>query len=145
MKDLDIAEVARRSGAPASTIRYYEEKGLVASIGRRGARRLFDPGILERLALIALGRAAGFSLDEIALMFAADGRPQIDRGRLRAKADELDIRIRQLEAMRDGLLHAADCTAPSHAECPKFQRIVRVAGAGRLGRRRRSPLLDTEQ
>lgn len=132
MSDLDISEVARRSGIPASTIRFYEEKGLVASIGRRGARRLFDPEILQRLALIALGRAAGFSLDEIALMFAPDGRPRIDRARLQAKADELDARIRRLEAMRDGLRHAAECAAPSHLECPKFQGILRLAGDGRI-------------
>lgn len=132
MSDLDIAEVARRSGVPASTIRFYEEKGLVAPIGRRGARRLFDPEILQRLALIALGRAAGFSLDEIGLMFAPDGRPRIDRERLKAKADELDGRIRRLQAMRDGLRHAAECAAPSHLECPKFQRILSLAGDGRL-------------
>jgi hypothetical protein len=77
-RDLDITEVARRSGLPASTLRFYHEKGLIASIGRRGLRRVFDPGVLERLALIAVGRAAGFSLDEIALMFAPDGRPRID-------------------------------------------------------------------
>ena len=132
MKDLDIAEVARLSGVPASTIRFYEEKGLVASIGRRGARRLFEPEILQRLALIALGRAAGFSLGEIGLMFAPDGRPRIDRERLRAKAGELDDKIRRLQAMRDGLRHAAECSAPSHLECPKFQRILRLAGEGRL-------------
>src|SRR3546814_3320080 len=68
MRDLDIAEVAQRSGVPASALRYYEEKRLIASIGRRGLRRLFDPGVIERLALIALGRAAGFSLDEIRAM-----------------------------------------------------------------------------
>ena len=42
MGDLDIAEVARRTGVPASTLRYYEEKGLITSTGRRGLRRLFD-------------------------------------------------------------------------------------------------------
>ena len=109
MRDLDITEVAQRSGVPASTLRFYEEKGLIASIGRRGLRRLFDPGVLERLALIALGRAAGFSLDEIALMFAPDGRPRIDRQMLAAKAEELDRTIRKLSAMRDGLRHAAAC------------------------------------
>jgi DNA-binding transcriptional MerR regulator len=130
MRDLDIAEVAKRSGVPASTLRFYEEKGLVASIGRRGLRRLFDPSILERLALIAVGRAAGFSLAELAAMFAADGRPRIDRAVLSAKADELDARIRRLGAMRDGLRHAAACPAPSHMECPTFRRIVaRAAGA----------------
>src|SRR5262245_26122735 len=64
MKDLDISEVARRSGVPASALRFYEQRRLISSIGRRGLRRLFDPGVLDRLALIALGRAAGFSLDE---------------------------------------------------------------------------------
>jgi len=127
---LDIAEVARRSGAPASTLRYYEEKGLIASVGRRGLRRLFDAAVLERLALIALGRAAGFSLDEIAQMFAPDGRPRMDRARLAAKADELDAKIRRLSVMRDGLRHAAACPAPSHMECPRFRRILRLAVAG---------------
>ena len=69
--------------------------------------------MLERLALIALGRAAGFTLDEIARMFAPDGRPQIDRHMLAAKAEELDGTIRKLSAMRDGLRHAAACPAPS--------------------------------
>jgi DNA-binding transcriptional MerR regulator len=134
--DLDIAEVARRSGVPASTLRFYEEKGLVAPIGRRGLRRLFDASVLERLALIGLGRAAGFSLDELARMFAPDG-PRIDRRALSAKADELDQTIRMLTVARDGLRHAVACTAPSHMECPTFRRIVQVAASGKLGERKR--------
>jgi len=127
--------VARRTGVPASTLRYYEEKGLIASIGRRGLRRLFDARVLDRLALIALGRAAGFSLDEIALMFTADGRPNINRTMLLSKADDLDRTIRRLTAMRNGLRHAAACPAPSHMECPTFQRYLRAAAAGELGQR----------
>jgi MerR family redox-sensitive transcriptional activator SoxR len=109
MSDLDIAQVARRSGVPASTLRFYEERGLIRSIGRR--------------------------------MFGADGTPRIDRALLRAKADELDATIRRLAAMRDGLRHAADCRAPSHAECPHFGRIVRLAGAGRLEPPPRKPFV----
>ncbi|AVH61655.1 MerR family DNA-binding transcriptional regulator [Streptomyces dengpaensis] len=139
MGDLDIAEVARRSGVPASTLRFYEEKGLIASTGRRGLRRLFGPDVLERLALIAMGRAAGFSLDEIALMFAPDGRPRIDRQTLATKADELDRTIRELSVMRDGLRHAASCPAPSHMECPTFRRLLRAAGAGAIGAPKKSP------
>ena len=130
MRNLDISEVAKRSGVPASTLRFYEEMGLIASIGRRGLRRLFDSGVTDRLALIGLGRAAGFSLEEIALMFAADGRPRIDRKMLAAKADELDKTIRKLGAMRDGLRHAAVCPAPSHMECPTFRRLLRAAASG---------------
>ena len=129
---LDIAQVAQRSGVPASTLRFYEEKRLIASTGRRGLRRLFDPGVLERLALIAVGRAAGFSLDEIALMFAPEGKPRIDRQMLASKADELDRTIRKLGAMRDGLRHAAACPAPSHMECPTFRRILRAAASGAI-------------
>lgn len=138
---LDIAEVAQQSGIPASTLRFYEEKGLIASTGRRGLRRLFDGDVLDRLALIALGRASGFSLDEIAQMFAPDGQPRIDRQMLVMKADELDRTIRQLTAMRDGLRHAAACPAPSHMECPTFRRILRAAGSGAIGgaRKKRAP------
>ncbi len=129
MRNLDIAEVARQAGVPASTLRYYEEKRLIVSIGRRGLRRLFPGTVLERLALIALGRAAGFSLEEIAKMFAPDGRPCIDRQLLAAQAEILDKKVRELVAMRDGLRHAAVCSAPSHMECPKFRRLMRVAVA----------------
>ena len=73
MRDLDIGEVAKRAGIPASALRFYEQKGLVASVGRHGLRRQYDVDVLERLALIALGRSAGFSLDEIARMFAPGG------------------------------------------------------------------------
>jgi DNA-binding transcriptional MerR regulator len=136
---VDITDVSRRTGLPASTLRFYEERGLITSIGRIGLRRLFDPGILERLALIALGRAAGFSLDEIVAMFAAGQRPRIDRQLLAAKADELDATIRRLGAMRDGLRHAAACSAPSHMECPTFRRLVRAAASGALGARLQRP------
>ena len=123
--------MAQRSGIPASTLRFYEEKGLIASHGRRGLRRLFDSAVLDRLALIALGSAAGFSLDEIARMFAPDGRPRIDRRMLTAKADQLDRTIHKLGAMRDGLRHAAACPARSHMECPTFRRLLRAAASSK--------------
>lgn len=137
MGELDIGEVARRAGVPASTLRFYEDKGLIASIGRNGLRRVFDAGVLERLALIAMGRVAGFTLDEIARMFAPDGRPRVDRQALSRKADELDATLRRLRALRDGLRHAAACPARSHMECPTFRRILRAAGSGTIGGRTR--------
>lgn len=129
MPVLDIAEVARRSGVAASALRHYEEKGLIASIGRRGLRRIFEPAVLERLKLIGLGREAGFSLDEMARMFGAGGQARIDREALAAKADGLDATIRRLTALRDGLRHAAACPAPSHMECPKFRRILALSAS----------------
>jgi DNA-binding transcriptional MerR regulator len=133
---LDITEVTQRSGVPASTLRFYEEKGLISSMGRRGLHRLFNPGVLDQLALIAVGRAAGFSLKEIALMFGPDGRPRIDRQMLAAKAEELDRSIRKLSAMRNGLRHAAACPARSHMGCPTFRRIMRAATSGAIRERK---------
>lgn len=132
MAVLDIAEIAARSGVPASALRFYEEKGLIASAGRRGLRRLFDAAVLERLALIALGQAAGFSLDEIRTMFGTGPRPRIERKMLAARADALDRTIREMRAMRNGLRHAAVCPAPSHLECPTFRRLIRAAAAGAI-------------
>ena len=129
---MDISDVARRSGIPASTLRFYEEKGLIASTGRHGLKRVFPEAVLERLALVQLGAAAGFTLDEIARMFGADGKPNIDRALLSAKAKDLDATIRKLTAMRDGLKHAAACPAPSHMECPTFRRLMRGAAAGAI-------------
>ncbi|MGQ7246700.1 helix-turn-helix domain-containing protein [Halomonas sp. V046] len=136
---MDISEVARRSGVSASALRFYEQKGLISSIGRQGIRRQFSATVVERLALIALGRSAGFSLDEIALMLGPDGRPQIDRQLLVDKADELDGSIRRLTAMRDGLRHAAVCSAPSHMECPTFRRLLGLAASGAFDEEKKRP------
>ena len=134
MRPLDITEVAQRTGVAASTLRFYEEKGLIASVGRRGLRRQFAPGVLERLALIGLGRSAGFSLGEIGRMFAPDGQIRIDRQMLVAKVEELDRTIAKLSALRKGLRHAAACPAPSHMECPNFRRHLQAAAVRKLSR-----------
>ena len=129
---MDIAEVAKRSGMPASALRYYEDKGLIASTGRTGLRRTFAPEVIDRLSLIALGQAAGFSLDEIRQMVAGSGFARIDRGALRSKAQEIDNTIKRLQALSNGLHHAAVCPADNHFECPTFKRLLRAAGARKL-------------
>ena len=135
---MDIGDVVKQTGLPPSTLRYYEEKGLIASTGRRGLRRIFDPEVVERLALIALGQRAGFSLEELAGLLAEKGRLPIDRKRLAEKADELDARIRDLTAMWDGLRHAVNCKASSHWACPDVSAAAagRVAGADEVAVRR---------
>ena len=127
MKLLDISEVSQQSGIAASALRHYEEKGLITSLGRRGLKRLFGPEVLDQLSLITLGKTAGFSLDEIRSMFAPDGRPDISRDKLEEKADDLDRQIQHLSSLRDMIRHAANCTAPSHMECPRFRKLLRVS------------------
>jgi len=123
-KTLDIGKVIKQSGLPASTLRYYEEKGLIQSVGRLGLRRLFDVSVLKQLSLISLGRLAGFSLEEIREMFSKGDTLKVDRQQLLIKAEELEQTILKLTAVRDGLMHAAVCPEPSHLECPKFNKMM---------------------
>lgn len=141
MKFLDIGEVAERSGMRPSALRYYEEVGLISSVARSGLRRQFSLEVLLQLKLIAMGQTAGFSLDEISGMFGRNGVPDLPRGLLHQKADELDRQIGELAALRDTLRHVADCPAPSHMECPTFRRLVDAAGQRPrgAGKRKRLP------
>ena len=132
---MDISEVARKSGVAASALRYYERKGLIRSLASDGARRKFAPAVLDQLALVALGQAAGFSLDEIRIMFTPGGEPNIDRAMLTAKANELERMVKRLKGVIEGLRHAAACPAPSHAACPSFQRLLKKAATGALEKR----------
>jgi DNA-binding transcriptional MerR regulator len=127
-KTLDIGEVVQLTGVPPSALRFYEEKGLIRSTGRHGLRRLFNSHVLQQLDFIALGRQAGLTLEEIASMFTVEGRLSVNRQFLVEKAHEMERGIQQLTAARNTLLHVAKCSAPNHMECPKFQRLLRVAG-----------------
>lgn len=68
-------------------------------------------------------------------MFAADGRPRIDRQMLPDKAVEFDRTIGKLTAMSDGLRHAVACPAPSHMECPALRRYLDAAASRPRGAR----------
>ncbi|MFN4327723.1 MAG: helix-turn-helix domain-containing protein [Limnobacter sp.] len=132
---MDISEVSRRSGMPASALRYYEEKGLIVSLSEKGQRRRFAPAVLDQLSMIALGQAAGLSLDEIQTMLSPNGEPNIDRQMLAEKAADIDRQVLRLKAMSKGLKHAAQCPAPHHAQCPSFQALMKAAASGALERR----------
>lgn len=128
MKVVDIGIVVERTGVRPSTLRYYEELGLISAAARRGLRRQFPESVFLQLNLVALGKLAGFSLAEIAGMFGADGKPDLPRARLRERADQIERRLRELTVLRDTLRHVADCRASSHMECPTFRRLVTAAG-----------------
>lgn len=132
---MDIAEVSKRTGVPSSALRYYEQKGLITAVREPGARRRFSSNVLDQLALISLGQVAGLSLDEIRSMLSPNGAPEIDKHTLTVKADEIDAQIKRLRAMSKGLRHAAACPAPSHVECPSFQKLLKAAASGALEER----------
>jgi DNA-binding transcriptional MerR regulator len=109
-----IAEVADRSGFTASTLRYYEELGLVPPAGRTTAGyRLYDDSTLARLAFISRAKQLGCTLDEITdLTVAWEGeRCEPVQARLRelvdAKIADAQERIAEMVAFTAQLQQAA--------------------------------------
>lgn len=124
MKALDIRQIADLSGVTPSALRYYEKKGLIQPVGRNGLRRQYHENVLNKLQLIALGQAAGFTLDELAAMFGSQAGVTIERGLLLQRAKEIDATVRKLQLLSRGLKHAARCTQPEHRHCEEFKRVV---------------------
>ncbi|MDF7660920.1 helix-turn-helix domain-containing protein [Erwiniaceae bacterium L1_54_6] len=126
MKELDIREIADLTGLTPSALRYYEKKQLIKPVGRNGLRRQYNEKVINKLQLIALGQAAGFSLDEIATMFNPDNKLALDRVQLLQRAKEIDGTIRKLQLLSRGLKHIACCTKTEHSECEAFKKIVSI-------------------
>ncbi len=120
---LEIGEVARRSGLRPSAIRYYEDLGLIAPETRRGGRRLYTTEAVERLALIAFAKNAGFSLDEIRVLlfgFPADASAGARWSTLaESKLAELDAMSRRIETMRAALRKIARCQCADLDQCSR--------------------------
>jgi MerR family redox-sensitive transcriptional activator SoxR len=113
LSGLAIGEVAERAGVEASAIRYYESLGLLPRPSREGGKRRYGGDVLDRLALIALAKDAGFTMKEIRQLVAANAMvgSAADRWRLLAtrKLAELDESAERLRRMRKVLRRALEC------------------------------------
>jgi MerR family redox-sensitive transcriptional activator SoxR len=119
---LPIAEVAKRSGFPASALRFYEKQGLVRSSRTGGGQRRYERSTLRLLAFIRAARNVGLTLDEIAAALATlpDGRTptRADWARLSATwRKRLDEQIEALQALRNGLESCIGCGCLSLRRC----------------------------
>ena len=116
-----IGDVARAAGVPASTIRFYERKGLLPAPERISGRRRYDARILELLRVIEVSKLAGFSLAETKrLLRGFDARtPASDRWRTLAegKLDEIDDLIARAERMRALLRRGLECGCLTLDDC----------------------------
>ncbi|WP_111860404.1 MerR family transcriptional regulator [Acinetobacter sp. CFCC 10889] len=127
MQEITISELAALFKTQSSTIRYYEEIGLIHSIGRKGLQRVFSKNVITTMQLIILGKKANFSLDELKQMLAVKEAP-IAKDVLLKKAGDIDQYIQQLDVLRNGLRHVAQCNFENPLECPKFQKIMKIYG-----------------
>lgn len=142
---LTIGELARRSGVATSALRFYEERGLIASERSDGNQRRYQRAMLRRVAVIQAAKALGLSLEEI-----GEALDQLPAGRTPTKRDwerlsrawraALDERIGALSALRDDLTGCIGCGCLSLQRCALLNPGDRVAPTGsgpRYLRRRR--------
>jgi MerR family redox-sensitive transcriptional activator SoxR len=133
--ELTIGEVVQRSGVPASALRFYERRGLIAAARTDGNQRRFDRSVLRRIAFIQAGRAAGITLTEIGT--ALEGLPthrtpsRRDWERLSKRwRDDLDARIETLQALRNRLTTCIGCGCLSIDKCDLLNPDDEAAGQG---------------
>src|SRR5690606_16641102 len=121
-RELSVGEVARRSGVAVSALHFYEAKGLIRSERTSGNQRRYTSDALRRVAIIKVAQEVGISLAEIgeALESLPEGRTpnRADWSLLsRRWREDLDCRIRRLEALRDGLDDCIGCGCLSIDRC----------------------------
>nr|WP_231709290.1 redox-sensitive transcriptional activator SoxR [Arthrobacter sp. zg-Y895] len=119
---MSVGQVAERSGVSVSALHFYERQGLLSSRRTQGNQRRYDRSVLRRVAVIRAAQQAGIPLAVINKAFAElppDGVPdQADWQRLSAAwQQELNTRIRHLQALRDRLGGCIGCGCLSLAQC----------------------------
>jgi MerR family transcriptional regulator, redox-sensitive transcriptional activator SoxR len=132
---LTIGEVARRSGVAASALRFYEERGLIASERAGSGHRRYRRPVLRRIAFVVFAQRIGLSLDEIAVELAklpGDRVPtRRDWSRLTSTwTGRIDERIAELERLRAGLTECIGCGCLSLDRCRLANPGDRVAARG---------------
>lgn len=123
MDKLSIGEVAKRANIAASAIRYYESEGLIPPAGRVRGRRVYDPPVIARLALIHLAKSAGFTIAEIRKLLAGVSRSAPPGARWRELAErklaELEQRISEAQRMKAVLKVVTGCECPTLDDCAR--------------------------
>jgi MerR family transcriptional regulator, redox-sensitive transcriptional activator SoxR len=131
---MQIGAVAALAGRQPSSIRYYEEIGLLPRPGRVSGRRMYDPGVVRTLAVIETGQRAGLTLGEIKVLLQASTSGGVAIDRLREVAErklpEIAALIERIELVRGWLECAARCECPSLDECPLFDDPARLPSNG---------------
>jgi len=127
---LTISELAARTGAAPSALRFYERRGLLRPTGRTGGKRTYDDRAVEQVALVDLLQQCGMTIAEIASVVDADGH--VDEGWrdvARSRLAALDAQLAFIERARTLLSHTLLCRSPSLDSCPTFRRGLEVHAA----------------
>lgn len=132
---LTIGEVARRSGVASSALRFYEQRGLIASQRSGSGHRRYPRSVLRRIAFVVFAQRVGLTLDEIGEELAKlppDRAPtKRDWARLSSTwSARIDERIAELQRLKVGLTECIGCGCLSLARCKLANPGDRAAGNG---------------
>ncbi len=127
---MNISDVAKATGLPAKTIRYYEDIGLIYPTRGDNGYRVFADTDVHKLAFLGRARALGFSIEDCRTLLALyedDSRASAD---VKAVAEEhlsqIGDKIAQLEAMRDTLRTLVQsCAGDARPDCPILKDLAR--------------------
>ena len=132
---LSIGEVARRSGVAASALRFYEDRGLIASERAGSGHRRYPRPVLRRIAFIVFAQRLGLTLDEIGAELAKlpEHRAPTRRDWERLSSSwstRIDARIAELERLKEGLTECIGCGCLSLSRCKLANPADRAAASG---------------
>jgi DNA-binding transcriptional MerR regulator len=119
---LTIGQLARETGVPDSTIRFWERKGLLAPTLRQGGQRRYEPSAIATVAMLRLCQETGFTLADIRRL--RDERavtPRSWRRLIQEKLADVERQITALDHARELLAHALRCRHDDILACPSFQ------------------------
>jgi DNA-binding transcriptional MerR regulator len=129
---LTIGELARQAGVATSTLRYYEDVGLLPPAERVSGQRRYAPSMAGAVGVILLLRDVGFTLREIQeLLEARADSPRGWRDVTERKLADLDRQIATTQVAREALVHALGCKHHDILDCPNFQAVMADHLAGR--------------
>lgn len=119
-----IGELARRTGLSASTLRYYEQEGLLPAPARIGNRRRYDAQVIGRIRIITLARSAGFSIAQTRDFLTNRPAGSIPASRWQATADikkkEMDALIERATYIKRLLKTSFKCGCLNIEECARL-------------------------
>lgn len=127
---MNISEVAKRTGLPPKTIRYYEEIGLIRPARDTNGYRVFKDTDAHKLAFLGRARTLGFSIEDCRTLLALyedETRASADVKRVaKDHLARIEEKLAQLESMRDTLTHLVqECAGDARPDCPILKDLAK--------------------
>jgi MerR family copper efflux transcriptional regulator len=120
---LSIGATAARFGLATHVLRHWEDLGLLHPERSSADRRLYGDDDLVRIAVILRSKAAGMTLDQIALLLDDDHGPR-RHAVLQEHLADLDRRMEEMRLSRAMTVHAFECEAHDITRCPHFRSMI---------------------